>query len=68
MNEHPKITNDALFVVKVFELLREATTFKPSNETFLCKDQFFTVIDESGKWKVKVEFQENNSTWEGENH
>ena len=62
MMERPTITNDALFLIKVFELLREATTFKPSNETFLYKDQFFTVVDESGKWKVKVEFQKNNST------
>ena len=60
--EHPTITNDALFLIKIYEALREATTFQPSNEPFLCKDEFMVIPDVSGKWKARIEFIENNST------
>ena len=60
--EHPQITNDALFLLKIFDALRSATTFQPSNDTFLYKDEYFIVNDISGEWKVKVEFIKNNST------
>ena len=60
--KHPVITDEGLFIAKIFEALLTATDFKPGKGTYMYKDKFVVIPDDTGRWKCKVEFFENTMT------
>ena len=60
--ERPTIRNEEMFMAKIYELISLSTNFKPGDSVFMLSDSCVTMLDKDKKWRLKFEFQENNST------
>ena len=60
--ERPTITNEEMFMAKIYELISLSTNFKPGDIAFMLGDSCVTMLDKDKKWRLKFEFQKNNST------
>ena len=62
MAEIPKITNDKLFMAKIYEALVLATDFQIGRKSMIINDMYMYIPNNNGDWAVKVEIVKNNST------
>jgi hypothetical protein len=62
MAESPKITNDKLFIAKIYEALILATDFQIGRKSMIINDGYVYIPNNNGDWAVKVEIVKNNST------
>jgi hypothetical protein len=62
MAEIPKITNDKLFMAKVYEALCVATNFQIGRKSMIINDGYVYITNSNDDWAFKVEFVKNNST------
>jgi hypothetical protein len=62
MAEFPKITNDKLFMAKIYEALCTATNFQIGNKSMMINDGYVLILNANKDWMCKVEFVKNNAT------
>lgn len=59
MAEIPKITNNELFMAKIYEALILATDFQIGSEAIIVNDGLVRIPNIVGDYAVKVEFVKN---------
>jgi hypothetical protein len=59
MAEFPKITNDKLFMAKIYEALVLATDFQIGSGAIIVNDGLVRIPNMVGDYAVKVEFVKN---------
>ena len=52
----PKITNEALFIAKIYEALVMATDFQIGSETLIVNGRLVRISSATGDYAVKVKF------------
>ena len=63
MAKSPKITNDKLFMAKIYEALVLATDFQIGSGAIIVNGGLVRIPDIVGDYAVKVEFVKNKGTW-----
>ena len=61
MAEFPKITNDKLFMAKIYEALCTATNFQIGSKSMMINDGYVLILDANKDWICKVQFVKNNT-------
>lgn len=56
MAEFPKITDDALFMAKIYEALHVATDFQIGSGVIVVNDWLVRIPNMTGDYAVKIEF------------
>ena len=59
MAKFPKITNNELFMAKIYEALILATDFQIRSEAIIVNDGLVRIPNKGGDYAVKVEFVKN---------
>jgi len=59
MAKFPKITNNELFMAKIYEALIFATDFQIGSEAIIVNDGLVRIPNKGGDYAVKVEFVKN---------
>jgi hypothetical protein len=59
MAKSPKITNDKLFMAKIYEALVLATDFQIGSGAIIVNDGLVRIPNAGGDYAVKVEFVKN---------
>ena len=54
----PKITNNELFIAKIYEALVLATDFQIGRESMIVNNGLVHILDRFGDYAVKIEFVE----------
>jgi hypothetical protein len=62
MAESPKITNEKLFMAKIYEALIMATDFQIGRGAIIVNDGLVRIPNIVGDYSVKVEFVKNKGT------
>jgi hypothetical protein len=62
MADFPKITNEKLFMEKIYEALVLATDFQIGRKSMIVNDGYVYITNSNDDWAFKVEFIRNNST------
>lgn len=62
MAKHPKITDEGLFMSKIYEALILATDFQIGSEAMIVNNGLVRIPNVAGDYALKVEFVRNQGT------